>query len=101
MNGERSSWRGTVRSSSFGCRRPSHSKNTLPLPQKTGESVRYAVAECMFELNQAEDNALSALASLASEKVAVMTLSDTVLDLFERLRDPFTVICFASRTTLT
>jgi RNA polymerase sigma-70 factor (ECF subfamily) len=42
----------------------------------------------MFELNQAEDNALSALASLASEKVAVMTLSDTVLDLFERLRNP-------------
>jgi hypothetical protein len=55
----------------------------------------------MFELNHAEGNALSALLSLASEKVPLMTLSDTVLELFERLREPYTAFCFASRMTRT
>jgi hypothetical protein len=35
-------------------------------------------------LNHAEGNALSALLSLASEEVPLMTLIDTVLELFER-----------------
>ena len=42
----------------------------------------------MFELNEVESNALSDLLSLANEKAAQMTLSDTVLELFERMRDP-------------
>lgn len=41
----------------------------------------------MFELNEVDGNALSLL-SLANEKAAQMTLSDTVLELFERMRDP-------------
>jgi hypothetical protein len=55
----------------------------------------------MFELNHIEGNALSALPSLASEKVPLMTLSDTVLELFERLREPYTAFCFASHMTRT
>jgi RNA polymerase sigma-70 factor, ECF subfamily len=42
----------------------------------------------MFELNEVEANALPGLLSLSNEKAAQMTLSDTVLELFERMRDP-------------
>jgi hypothetical protein len=55
----------------------------------------------MFELDHAEGNALSALLSLASEKVPLMTLSDTILELLERLRELYTAFCFASRMTRT
>jgi RNA polymerase sigma-70 factor (ECF subfamily) len=42
----------------------------------------------MCELNEAEGDAIPVLLSFATEKAAPMTLTDTVLELFERLRDP-------------
>lgn len=42
----------------------------------------------MFKGDEAECRALPAWFSLASEKIALMTLSDTVLELFEQFRDP-------------
>jgi hypothetical protein len=49
--------------------------------------MRYALDDRMSELNPAEENAWSALLSLAGEKTVPMTLSDTLLELFERLRE--------------
>jgi hypothetical protein len=57
--------------------------------------TKNAINHRMFDLNPAEGNALSPLLSLASEKVPLMTLSDTVLELLERLREPYTAFCFA------
>jgi RNA polymerase sigma-70 factor, ECF subfamily len=51
----------------------------------------------MFELNEVDGKSLYGLLALANEKAAPMTVNDTVLDLFERLREP--VFGFVLRLT--
>ena len=50
--------------------------------------VRYGMDHRMCELNEAKGDGFLVLLSLAAEKVGLMTLSDTLLELFERLREP-------------